>query len=141
MTKKKSKPVFGQMTLTGSLALDWMKSETTVSVVKIEMGPIGAFTSYNLPEWIGEKSGEIALLHPNDTWTNPILVTQRSILRRLEHFCVEKEAAGAETRVETKNKSQIAVIDFNESPVTLYFHRDTKKGKFAPYEMEEIQQD
>jgi hypothetical protein len=138
MTKKKTSPVFGQMTLTGSLALDWMKDGMEIEVVRLEIGPIGAFSSYNLPEWIGEKTGDLALLHPKDTWLNPVLVTQRSILRQLEMWAVEKEAAGAETSVETRNKSQIGVLDLAEGSVALRFSRDKSKGKFAPYQVEEI---
>jgi hypothetical protein len=133
----KKKLVFGQMTLGGSLALDWMKNETEVNVAKIEMGPSTAFASYNLPEWIDEKTCDIALLHPDEAFHNPVLITQRSIIRQLEHFCVEKEAEGADTRVEKKGKVEVAVLDFGDSYVTLYFSRDKSKGKYAPYQIEE----
>ena len=139
MTTKKTKPVFGQMTLTGSLALDWMKDGMEIEVVKLEIGPIGAFASYNLPEWIGEKTGDLALVHPKDTWLNPVLVTQRSILRQLELWAVEKEVDGAVTAVETRNKSQIGVLDLGEGSVALRFTRDKSKGKFAPYQVEEFE--
>ena len=134
MTKKKL--VFGQMTLGGSLALDWMKNETEVNVAKIEMGPSTAFSSYNLPEWIDEKTCDIALLHPDDAWANPVLVTQRSIIRQLEFFCVEKEKEGAETRIEKRNKIEIGILDFGDEYVSLYFSRDKSK-KFSQYVIEE----
>ena len=90
----KKKPVFGQLTLTGELALDWMKNNTEATVARIDIGPIGAFQNYNVPEWAAEKTGEIAILHNPNQFSNPILVTQRSILRALEIFCVEQEENG-----------------------------------------------
>lgn len=137
MTKKKM-PVFGQLTLTGELALDWMKNETEMAVAKVEMGPIGAFQNYNVPDWAAEKTGEIALLHEPNQFSNPVLVTQRSILRLLEIWCVEKEAAGAKTSVEKRHGVQIGVLSIEEDAPTLKFWRDPSKGQFAPYQMEEI---
>lgn len=133
---KKKKPVFGQLTLTGELALDWMKNETERDVAKIDIGPIGAFQDYNVPDWASEKSGDIALLHTPNKYDNPVLVTQRSILRALETFCVEAEANGAETSVETAYGVQFGRLELNDKPVKLRFVRDESKGKFAPYEME-----
>lgn len=133
---KKKKPVFGQLTLTGELALDWMKNNTERTIAKIEIGPIGAFQDYNVPDWASEKSGDIALLHSPNQYDNPVLVTQRSILRALETFCVEKEAEGAVTSVETAYSVQFGRLELNDQPVTLRFTRDESKGKFAPYEME-----
>jgi len=135
---KKTKPVFGQLTLTGELALDWMKNETEMAVAKVEMGPIGAFQNYNVPDWAAEKTGEIALLHHPNQFSNPVLVTQRSILRLLEIWCVEKEAAGAKTSVEKRHGVQIGVLSIEENAPTLKFWRDSSKGQFAPYQMEEI---
>ena len=137
MTKKKM-PVFGQLTLTGELALDWMKNETEMAVAKVEMGPIGAFQNYNVPDWAAEKTGEIALLHEPNQFSNPVLVTQRSILRLLEIWCVEKEAAGAKTSIEKRHGVQIGVLSIEENAPTLKFWRDASKGQFAPYQMEEI---
>jgi len=135
---KKTKPVFGQLTLTGELALDWMKNETEMAVAKVEMGPIGAFQDYNVPDWAAEKTGEIALLHHPNQFSNPVLVTQRSILRLLEIWCVEKESAGAKTSVEKRHNVQIGVLSIEENAPTLKFWRDPGKGQFAPYQMEEI---
>lgn len=136
MTKKTKKPVFGQLTLTGELALDWMKNETEINCAKIDIGPIGAFGDYNVPEWAHEKSGDIALLYTANKWDNPVLVTQRSILRALEEFCVEKETQGATTTVEKAHGCHFGRLDLNDNPVKLRFVRDTKKGKFSPYQME-----
>lgn len=133
---KAKKPVFGQLTLTGDLALDWMKNGMEVEVQVVEIGPIGAFQQYNVPEWAAERSGDIAILHKPNKYENPVLVTQRSILRALEIWCVELEANGAKTSVEKEYGVQFGRLDLNDEPVKLQFTRDEKKGKFAPYEME-----
>ena len=138
MKMPKKKPVFGQLTLTGELALDWMKNGMEVSVARVDIGPIGAFQNYNVPEWAAEKTGEIAILHNPNQFANPVLVTQRSILRQLELWCVEKEAEGATTSVEKAFKVQFGRLELEEESVILKFSRDETKGQFAPYEMEEI---
>lgn len=135
----KKKPVFGQLTLTGELALDWMKNGMEVSVARVDIGPIGAFQEYNVPEWASQKTGEIAILHNPNQFANPVLVTQRSILRQLELWCVEKEAQGAKTSVETSHGVQFGRLDLEESEAVLQFSRDEKKGQYAPYQMTEVQ--
>ncbi|AXH78301.1 MAG: hypothetical protein [Circular genetic element sp.] len=134
--KKTEKPVFGQLTLTGELALDWMKPDTEVVVAKIEIGPIGAFPEYNVPEWAAERTGDIGLIHPANNFMNPILVTQRSVLRALEYWCVEMETKGCKTSVEKSGSAQKGVLVIEENEPTLIFTRDESKGQFAPYEME-----
>jgi len=136
--KEEAKPVFGQLTLTGELALDWMKPDTEVIVAKIEIGPIGAFPEYNVPEWASERTGDIGLIHDANHYANPILVTQRSILRALEIYCVEMEEAGADTEVLKTGSAQKGVISFQENNPTLKFTRDASKGQFAPYEMHKL---
>ena len=80
MAKKKTTPVFGQMTLTGEKALDWLKNGTEVQARKIWIGTTYMAEEYNLPDWAKEK-GIIAMIFPIDEWANPILVTQKSVLR------------------------------------------------------------
>ena len=138
MTAKKVKPVFGQLTLTGELALDWMKPDTEVIIGKVEIGPLGAFPNYNVPEWASERTGDIALIHDVNTYANPILVTQRSILRALEFWCVKMEEAGAKTSVEKSGSAMKGVLSIAENNPTLKFTRDEKKGQFAPYELVEL---
>lgn len=139
MGKQKTKiPVFGQLTLTGELALDWMKPDTEIVTAKIEIGPVGAFDEYNVPEWASEKTGDIGLIHNANKFANPVLVTQRSILRALEIWCVEMEAKGATTEVVQSGASQKGVLIIEEDCPTLKFTRDETKGQFAPYELEVI---
>tara|TARA_R110002012_G_scaffold176171_1_gene341050 strand:- start:14 stop:427 length:414 start_codon:yes stop_codon:yes gene_type:complete len=132
---KKKMPVFGQLTLTGELALDWMKSGTEVIVGKVEIGPIGAFPEYNVPDWANERTGDIGLIHTTNSYDNPILVTQRSILRALEIWCVEMETKGCTTEVVKKGEAMKGVLMVEENNPTLSFVRDETKGQFAPYEM------
>jgi len=134
----KKKPVFGQLTLTGELAVDWMKPDTEVIIGKVEIGPIGAFPEYNVPEWANERTGDIGLIHTTNKYDNPILVTQRSILRALEHFCVEMEEKGCKTEVLKKAGATKGVLYIEEDNPTYRFTRDESKGQFAPYEMTKV---
>ena len=135
---KKTKPVFGQLTLTGELAVDWMKAGTEVTIGKVEIGPIGAFEQYNIPEWACERSGDIALIYPSNGYENPIMVTKRSILRVLEIWCVDMESQGCKTEVVKSGASQKGVLHIDENQPTYQFDRDESKGKFAPYTMTKV---
>jgi len=132
------KPVFGQLTLTGDLALDWMKNEMEIIIGKVMIGPMGAFPEFNVPDWANERSGDIGVVYHANSFANPVLVTQRSILRALEIWCVEQEAKGAETLVERKGSGKRGVLIIHEGNPTLRFVRDLDKGKFAPYEISEV---
>jgi len=133
--KRPTKPVFGQLTLTGSMALDWMKNELEIIIGKVMIGPIGAFDEFNIPEWANIQDRDIGIIYPMNTFGNPVLVTQRSILRALEIWCVEQEANGAETLVEKRGSCKRGVLIIAEGNPTLKFVRDVDKGKFAPYEL------
>ena len=135
--KKRTKPVFGQLTLSGDLALDWMKNEMEIIIGKVMIGPMGAFPEFNVPDWANERTGDIGVIYHANSYANPVLVTQRSILRALEIWCVDQEAKGAETLVEKKGSGQRGVLIIKENNPTLQFVRDLEKGKFAPYELVE----
>ena len=130
--KKAKMPVFGQMTLTGEKALDWMKNETVITTRKIEMGAAPLFDGWNMPDWAKEK-GIVALLYPIDEWANPVLVTQKSILRVLEAKCAEWEAAGAAVTIMKVQLGQIAVIEFDENQPRMEFLRPADGPTYAPY--------
>jgi len=102
------------------------------------IGPMGAFPEFNVPDWANERSGDIGVIYHANSFANPVLVTQRSILRALEIWCVEQEAKGAETLVEKKGSGKRGVLIIHEGNPTLKFLRDLEKGKFAPYEISEI---
>lgn len=138
--KTPATPVFGQLTLTGELAVDWMKNGTEVIIAKVEIGPLGAFPNYNIPEWANERTGDIALIHTTNSYGNPVLVTQRSILRALEIWCVDMEEKGADTEVVKAGSAMKGVLSIAENNPTFLFERDVSKGQFAPYEMKQINQ-
>jgi len=129
----KKLPVFGQLTLTGEMALDWLKPGLKVVIRQWEMAsPEFYRASYNLPEWAYEKT-TIGIIHGADKWANKILVTQSSVLRQIEARMAALEADGAQVSVENKSGMQCARILFEENPPTVSFERDAKAGKFAPY--------
>lgn len=133
----KKQPVFGQMTLTGDLALDWVKAgeENKVTVHKIEFGAASLFAEdYNIPDYHQDK-GVVALLYPVSEWGNPVLVTQKSILKPLEAKCAEWEANKAKvTNVKTQ-LGFIGRIEFSENQPTITMFKDKKSKQFAPYEV------
>ena len=134
-TAKKAKmPVFGQMTLTGEKAVDWVKPEARITARKIWMGAGALMHDFNLPEWAKEK-GICALIFPLDEWGNPMLVTQKSILRVLEAKCSEFEAAGATVNVLKVMKGQLAEIIFEENEPTFEFVRPANAKQFDPYKV------
>lgn len=133
----KKKPVFGQMTLTGDLALDWVKAgvENVVQVCKIEFGSARAYSEqYNIPEYHLEKA-VVALLYPVDQWSNPVLVTQQSILKPLEAKCAEWESKNAKVTNVKINGGTIGRIEFDENQPTITMFKDKKSKQFAPYEV------
>jgi len=133
MAKKKTTPVFGQMTLTGEKALDWLKNGTEVTARKIWIGSTYMAEEYNLPDWAKDK-GIIAMIFPVDEWANPILVTQKSVLRVLEAKCAEWEADGAAVNILTKpGTGQIGEIVFEENHPRMEFIRPEDGPTYAPY--------
>jgi hypothetical protein len=133
----KKKPVFGQMTLTGDLALDWIKSgiENVVEVSKIEFGSAKLFAeNYNIPEYHQDK-GVVALLYPTSEWGNPVLVTQKSILKPLEAQCVVWEESGAKVTNVKSQLGYIGRIEFDENCPKITMFKDKKAKQFAPYEV------
>lgn len=136
--KKQAKklPVFGQLTLTGEMALDWLKPGLHVAVRQWEMASPEYYRElYNLPEWAYEKT-TVGIIHPVDKWANKILVTQTSVLRQIEAAMAGFEENGADVEVVSKSGMQCAKILFEENMPMFKFDRDEKAGKFAPYIVE-----
>ena len=132
--KKNTKPVFGQMTLTGEKALDWVKPDSRITAKRIEMGAAALFDEFNMPEWAKEK-GLVALIWPNDEWGNPMLVTQKSILKVIEAKCCEFEAAGATVEMQKRKMGHVACIEFEENEPTFEFIRPKNAKQFDPYKV------
>ena len=139
MVKKQIKPVFGQLTLTGLLALDWIKKDklNEIIVSKIWFCSVTSlFEDWNVPEWAKEK-GIVALIFPINEWGNPLFVTQKTILKVLEARCVDWEAAGATCNlIGTKLQGQKSEIVFGENNPTIKMYRKEKARDYDPYIVE-----
>ena len=48
--KKGKMPVFGQLTLTGEKAVDWVKPDAKITAAKIWMGAGALMQDFNLPD-------------------------------------------------------------------------------------------
>jgi len=131
----KKKPVFGQLTLTGEMALDWLKDGSEVIAQRILFGPIGAFPEWNVPEWAQDRCKVIAVIEHADGYSPALLVSQGGVLKTLERHCVDWEEQGAKAYIEGKGAAARSVIEFEENQPNLSFSRDSSKGKFAPYEV------
>lgn len=131
------KPVFGQMTLTGDLAVDWVKSgiENVITTAKIEFGSAMAFSDlYNIPEYHKDKK-VIALIYPANSWANPLMVTQQSILKPLEAMCAVWETEKAIASTFKANGATCGRIEFTENCPTIKMHKKKSAPQFAPYEV------
>lgn len=133
----KKKPVFGQMTLTDDLAVDWVKAgvENKITAARIEFGSALGFTNdYNIPDYHKDKK-VVALIYPHNSWMNPLMVTQQSILKPLEAKCCEWEAAGATVETFKSNGAVCGRIIFEENQPTITLFKDKKSAQYAPYEV------
>lgn len=132
----KKKPVFGQMTLTGQKALDWLKTDdaekeggVSYTFTKIRMVLTETLTTegWNVPEWKDGRTWTALGTISVPEYANPIWIHQRSAVQAIEAKLADWEAKGAE--VNDKERS----IDFGDEGVTLNFFRPA--GKFARYEV------
>ena len=129
LAAKKKKPVFGQLTLSGQMAVNYLKPGMEVTARKITFfNPQLMTEDWNLPEWVMHKT-VIALIFPLSEWENPIMVNQASVLKWLESQCVDWESKGATV----SSTSVESIIEFDTNHPEMAFNRDEKAGKFAPY--------
>jgi hypothetical protein len=139
MVKKAQKPLFGQLTLTGELALDWVKKDEVneISATKIWFCNVKSLVNdWNVPEWAIEK-GIVALIFPNSQWGNPLFITQQSILKVLEFNCATWESEGAMcSLIGTKLQGQITEIRFAENHPVIKMWKEKDARQFDPYVVE-----
>jgi len=139
MVKKTAKPLFGQLTLTGELALDWIKKDRVneIRAAKIWFCNVTALAQdWNVPEWAKDK-GMVALIFPCSQWGNPLFITQQSILKVLEARCVDWETEGAKcSLIGTKIAGQKTCIEFGENPPVIKMFREKNARDFDPYVVE-----
>jgi len=139
MVKKTTMPVFGQLTLTGELALDWIKKDALNEIIasKIWFCNVASLEGeWNIPHWAKEK-GIVALIFPQSEWGNPLFITQKSILKVLEARCVDWETNGATCKlIGTKLQGQKSEIVFDENPPTIKMYRVKNARDFDGYIVE-----
>jgi len=127
MTKKTTKQMslFGQMTLMGLMALNWLKEEgKTTQIKRILMGDAKAFESeYDMPPF---AKGWIAILHDVDKYVTPLFVNQISALKWLETMAIEWDGMCA-TAVKNKNGYMELVMDDGEERVVNIKKSGTKQ--------------
>ena len=126
----KKTSVFGQLTLEGVKALDWLKNGLEIVPRAIEFGHVVAFVDeWNIPDW---ADGIIAIIHPLNDGDRPVLVTQKSALRVLESQCAKWEEDGAKCKNKKIKGAVVSSIDFGDHEMRLSFRRTGTK-KFDPY--------
>lgn len=135
---KNKKPVFGQLTLTGEKALDWLKTadaekEGGISFafqrIRMVLTETLASEGWNVPDWKEGRTWTALGFLAEPEYANPIWVHQRSAVQELERRMADWEAQGA--TVDDKTMT----IDFGDGVKTLNFQRG--EGKFARYTVKE----
>lgn len=139
--KTKSVPIFGQMTLNQTLALEYLKSKTEGYVRRatkiIWITPLEAQTlGYAVPDWVVknyEKFEWSAILFDESSDVLPLYVYQRSALAALEAKLSSLEADGATI---SQDNPRMMTVDLGETPLNVKFWRNEKGGQYAKYHME-----
>lgn len=137
-TKKQDKKKrFGQATLSGTTALDWVKPGRTAHPLGVTMGNGASLqdAGYRIPDWAIEKDAWI--IHQRDDPTGfsprtPVLVTQRSIIRALDRWASAAEDDGAKADDDEHGNVTLMVSE----DITTVWTFTRGEGKFAPYVVE-----
>jgi hypothetical protein len=132
---KKDMPVFGQLTLTGEKALNWLKNGDVIIASKIWMCHPNALSEWNVPEWAKDK-GVVAVIFAMNEWENPMLVTQKSVLRILEAKLAIWEEAGALCDTVKIGDGIVCQIKFEEVNPQFTFSRPADCKTYDPYIVE-----
>lgn len=137
--KKAAKtPIFGQMTLTSEVALEYLKSSMegfARRATKIKwITPLEAQSQgYAVPSWVVENYEKYewsAIIIDERVDVLPLFVYQKSALGLLEAELARLEADGAS--IEQVSPRQMD-IDLGEGALHVRFWRNPKGGKFAKY--------
>ncbi len=128
MSKKQKKPVFGQLTLGGVMALDWLKrgdcqeiGGITYEVSKMRFITNGGMrdSGYNIPDWADENAWCV-LLTRADPLENPVWVSQKTAVEGIEYYAAQWEEQGAEICDKTRT------LSLGEATVKLNFTKGHK---------------
>lgn len=136
-SKKTNEPIFGQMTLSATKALEYLKTSDepfTRNVAKILwIQKNEAFSKdWNIPDWVmaGEKYNWCAILIDEDQNVLPLLVYQASALQEIEKHLLKLERDGA--KIEQVN-ARTMEVDMGDESVHVGLWRNPKSDKFARY--------
>lgn len=136
-TKKTNEPIFGQMTLSATKALEYLKTSDepfTRNVAKILwIQKNEAFSEdWNIPEWVmaGDKYNWCAILIDENQNVLPLLVYQASALQEIEKQLMKLERDGA--KIEQVNPRRME-IDMGDESIHVGLWRNPKSDKFARY--------
>ena len=145
MAGRKKAPIFGQMTLTSELALEYLKSgmdgfarraTKILWLTPLEAQSLG----YAVPSWVVENYEKYewsAIIIDERVDVLPLFVYQKSALALLEAELARLEADGA--TISQDNPRQMT-IDLGETALHLRFWRNPKGGKFAKYYLDLTEQ-
>jgi len=128
------KSIFGQMTLIGLMALDWLKPEGKTTFVKtIMMGEPEAFTDrFYIPEWAMKKPC-IAILFDLDKFVQPLLVSQKSALEWLETMAMEWDGACGKAVLHNVDGKQYCELSLDDGEERLINIKKSGKKQFDKY--------
>lgn len=138
LAKKTKKPVFGQLTLTGEKALDWLKTKDaeedggvsfTFQRIRMVLASQLASEGWNTPDWKDGRSWTALGWLVEPEYANPIWIHQRSAVQEVEKLLATWEENGAVIDERTMT------VDFGDDAVTLNFKRGS--GQFARYTVTE----
>ena len=134
----KKKPVFGQMTLKATKALEYLKT-TTEPITKnvtsfLWVHKIRAdVEDWELPSWVMENDKYDWVCICMCSEGLPFLIYQKSALREIEAHLMKLEADGATIKMDKKN---MMTVDLGDDSVDMSLWRNPNGGKFAPFNVD-----
>jgi len=138
--KTNKKPIFGQMTLRATKALEYLK--TSPDAFKRQVRRIiwiqkheAENDEWEMPDWVmaSEKYNWCAILIDQDVNQVPLLVYQQSALAAIESHLMRLERDGADIKQVNVRRMD---VDLGEGSVSISLWRNPKGGKFAKYNVE-----
>jgi hypothetical protein len=140
LAARKKKPVFGQMTLTASKALEYLKTsdkpfvrqvQKIIWISKHEAEKDG----WAVPDWVleNEKYNWTAILIDVVATEIPLFVYQSSALQLIEAKLMSLEQSGA--LIEQINPRRMDV-DMGDDSIRMSLWRNPKGGKFSRYHVD-----
>jgi hypothetical protein len=143
MRRKKNMPrkkegIWKQVSLNSKAAVDWCRNGSEVRASKIEFGRAKDFgDKFELPEWAVEANKDTMIIHDVNRMKWPLMVTSQPVIRFIVDVIVKAEENGARA----KQDGGIMSIEFEDEVAPAWkFVRDEKAGRFAPYQVVELEE-